>query len=141
MFRLEFGSTRRYCDGMSRRSFLQLGVAGMASVGLPRLLQAKSESAVQTTQRGSFQNLLAMFNTASGPLKDLRVRQAVAEAIDYAGIISALKGSAVAANGFVPNGLIGFDSSITNVTDTIQSVSVTLTNRQGVSSSQSVNLK
>src|SRR5207237_5864814 len=45
MFRLDFGSTRRYCDGMSRRSFLQLGVAGMASLGLPRLLQAQEESA------------------------------------------------------------------------------------------------
>src|SRR5439155_26182990 len=35
----------RYCDGLSRRSFLQLGVAGMASVGLPQLLRAKEESA------------------------------------------------------------------------------------------------
>ena len=32
-------------------------------------------------------------------------------------------------------------TNLTNVTDTIQSVSVTLTNRQGVSSSQTVNLK
>src|SRR5262249_14014085 len=38
----------RYCDGMNRRSFLQLGVAGMANVGLPRLLQAKAASAAQT---------------------------------------------------------------------------------------------
>src|SRR5690242_16481211 len=53
MFRLEFGSTRRYCDGMSRRSFLQLGVAGMASVGLPRLLQAKSESAGSTGSKNT----------------------------------------------------------------------------------------
>ena len=45
MFRLELGSTRRYCDGLTRRSFLQLGVAGMASVGLPRLLRAKADSA------------------------------------------------------------------------------------------------
>jgi hypothetical protein len=44
MIRIDFGSTRRYCDGMSRRSFLQLGVAGMASVGLPRLLQAREQS-------------------------------------------------------------------------------------------------
>jgi hypothetical protein len=44
MFRLDLGSTARYCDGLSRRSFLQLGVAGMASVGLPRLLQAREES-------------------------------------------------------------------------------------------------
>src|SRR5205823_5915091 len=45
MFRLEIGSTRPYCDGMSRRSFLQLGVAGMASVGLPQFLHAKEASA------------------------------------------------------------------------------------------------
>jgi uncharacterized protein (DUF1501 family) len=45
MFRLDLGSTSRYCDGMSRRSFLQLGVAGMASVGLPGLLQARARSA------------------------------------------------------------------------------------------------
>src|SRR5262252_754603 len=46
MFRLDLGSApRRYCDGMSRRSFLQLGVAGMASVGLPQLLRAREQSA------------------------------------------------------------------------------------------------
>ena len=45
MFRLNLETTRRYCDGMSRRSFLQLGVAGMASVGLPQLLRAKEQSA------------------------------------------------------------------------------------------------
>jgi hypothetical protein len=49
MFRLDIGSTRRYCDGMSRRSFLQLGVAGMASVGLPQLLRAREESAGKAT--------------------------------------------------------------------------------------------
>jgi hypothetical protein len=46
MLRIETGSTGKYCDGMSRRSFLQLGVAGMASVGLPSILRAKSASAV-----------------------------------------------------------------------------------------------
>src|ERR1700736_5299109 len=45
MFRLDLGSTGAYCDGMSRRSFLQLGVAGMASVGLPQLLRAREASA------------------------------------------------------------------------------------------------
>src|SRR5438876_12309970 len=44
MIRLDLGSTARYCDGMSRRSFLQLGVAGMATIGLPRLLQAREQS-------------------------------------------------------------------------------------------------
>src|SRR5689334_6435517 len=44
MFRLDLGTTGRYCDGLSRRSFLQLGVAGMASVGLPSLLRAREAS-------------------------------------------------------------------------------------------------
>ena len=34
----------RYCDGLSRRSFVQLGVAGMASVGLGDVLRAKAAS-------------------------------------------------------------------------------------------------
>ena len=32
----------RYCDGISRRSFVQLGVAGMASLGLGDVLKAKA---------------------------------------------------------------------------------------------------
>ncbi|MBI2806284.1 MAG: DUF1501 domain-containing protein [Planctomycetes bacterium] len=45
MFRLDLGSTKKYCDGMSRRHFLTLGVSGMASVGLPSLLRAREQSA------------------------------------------------------------------------------------------------
>jgi hypothetical protein len=45
MFRLDLGRAGRYCDGIDRRSFLQLGVAGLASVGLPRLLSAREQSA------------------------------------------------------------------------------------------------
>jgi hypothetical protein len=48
MFRLDLGSTSHYCDGLSRRSFLQLGVAGLASVGLPELLRAKEQSKQRT---------------------------------------------------------------------------------------------
>jgi len=45
MFRLDLGGTDRYCDGLSRRSFLTLGVAGMASLGLPQILRAREQSA------------------------------------------------------------------------------------------------
>ncbi len=45
MFRLDLGATSRYCDGMNRRSFVQLGVAGMASLGLPQLWRAQQASA------------------------------------------------------------------------------------------------
>jgi hypothetical protein len=44
MFRLDLGATPRVHTGLHRRSFLQLGVAGMASVGLPAILRAKEVS-------------------------------------------------------------------------------------------------
>ncbi len=53
MFRLHLGSTGKYCDGLSRRSFLQLGVAGMASVGLPQLLHAKEATASTGTNKNT----------------------------------------------------------------------------------------
>lgn len=47
MLRINAGTTRKYCDGLSRRNFVQIGVAGMASVGLPAILRAKEESAAR----------------------------------------------------------------------------------------------
>jgi uncharacterized protein (DUF1501 family) len=41
MLRIDAGSSGRYCDGMSRRSFVQLGVAGMAAAGLGDVARAK----------------------------------------------------------------------------------------------------
>ena len=49
MFQLDLGSSGDYCDGRSRRSFLQLGVAGMATLGLPDVLRAKEASAQSPT--------------------------------------------------------------------------------------------
>ena len=40
MFRIDADSSQPYCDGISRRSFLQVGVAGMASVSLANVLRA-----------------------------------------------------------------------------------------------------
>jgi hypothetical protein len=45
MFRLELGSTGRYCDGHSRRSFLQVGLAGLGAASLGHVLRAKEASA------------------------------------------------------------------------------------------------
>jgi hypothetical protein len=42
MFRVDAGKTSRYCDGLNRRSFLQFGVSGMASLGLGDVLRAKA---------------------------------------------------------------------------------------------------
>ena len=51
MFRIDAGPTSRYCDGMSRRSFVQLGVAGMAAAGLPQLARAKELTAQGTGEK------------------------------------------------------------------------------------------
>ena len=41
MLRIDAGRGGRYCDGMSRRSFVQLGVAGMAAASLGDVARAK----------------------------------------------------------------------------------------------------
>jgi hypothetical protein len=48
MFRVEGGKSRAYCDGCSRRHFLQIGVAGMASASLATVLRARAEAAAVT---------------------------------------------------------------------------------------------
>ena len=46
MLKIDAGSAPNpYCDGLTRRSFVQLGVAGMASAGLADVLRAKAHSA------------------------------------------------------------------------------------------------
>ena len=46
MLKIDAGSTPNpYCDGLTRRSFVQLGVAGVASAGLADVMRAKAMSA------------------------------------------------------------------------------------------------
>ena len=51
MFQIDLGRSPHYCDGLHRRSFLRLGVAGLASLGLPQILKAKTEFAAATGTR------------------------------------------------------------------------------------------
>ena len=51
MLRVDLGWAGPYCDGLTRRSFLQLGVAGLASVGLPQLLRAREVSADRVARK------------------------------------------------------------------------------------------
>ena len=44
MFRIDAGANGRYCDGLSRRSFVQLGVAGLGAASLANVLAAKEAS-------------------------------------------------------------------------------------------------
>ena len=73
----------------------------------------KSNPDLQVVETPSFQNLVALLHTASGPLKDLNVRKAVAKAFDINGIVSALGGSVVPAKGVIPQGLLGYSDSLT----------------------------
>ena len=73
----------------------------------------RSDQNLKVVETPSFQNLVALLNTASGPLADLNVRQAVAKAFDGAGVAGALGGSVVAAKGVIPQGLIGYNDSLT----------------------------
>ena len=98
---------------------LQSGEVTFVSRFSPTVFQSlKASKNIQTSQSPSFQNIVAMLNTASGPLADVRVRQALADAIDYQGIITALKGSVVAAHGVIPQGLLGYSPDINQTTDT-----------------------
>src|SRR5690606_26644442 len=62
---------------------------------------------LRTSDRPSFTTALMLFNTAQGPLKDIRVRKAVQKAIPYEGLIKALGPSVAPASGVIPEGLLG----------------------------------
>src|SRR5687768_5346630 len=46
MLRIDAGPTPKYCDGLTRRNFVQLAMSGMASISLPALLRAKAAAAI-----------------------------------------------------------------------------------------------
>jgi peptide/nickel transport system substrate-binding protein len=74
----------------------------------PQLWQSfQNKEGFTTTDSSSWQTLLAMLNTQSGPLADPRVRQAVAKGVDWAGMMTALHGAAQQISGIVPPGLWG----------------------------------
>ena len=61
MLRIDTGGTGRYCDGMSRRSFVQLGVAGMASVGLADVLKARAMSTTSSGATGKAESAILIW--------------------------------------------------------------------------------
>src|SRR4026209_495744 len=47
----ETASSRRYCDGMSRRNFIRIGALGMGGLALPQLLQAEAASGLRRSHK------------------------------------------------------------------------------------------
>lgn len=51
MLRLSGGQTPKYCDGVNRRNFLQIGLTGLGSMSLPGLLRAREATAAATGKK------------------------------------------------------------------------------------------
>ena len=64
----------------------------------------KGDSSISTVASPSWQNLLGQLNVKA---LSLPVRQAILYAIDYRGMIAALRGAGVQSSGIVPPGLLG----------------------------------
>src|SRR3954462_834410 len=44
-------SSRRYCDGVSRRNFIKIGALGMGGLALPQLLNAEASSGLRHSHK------------------------------------------------------------------------------------------
>src|ERR1044072_2587152 len=44
-------SSRRYCDGVSRRNFIKIGALGMGGLALPQLLKAEAASGIRRSHK------------------------------------------------------------------------------------------
>ena len=45
------GQSARFCDGVSRRSFLKIGALGLGGLALPQLLQAEAKSGLRQSHK------------------------------------------------------------------------------------------
>ncbi len=105
-------------DANTAWQLLQSGEVDYVPFLTPQLFaKAKTTSSVQTSEGSTFQNLVSLFNTASGPTKDVNVRKALQLAIDYTGLVSSLDGAGQASSGVVPEGLLGYTAGLEGKTD------------------------
>jgi peptide/nickel transport system substrate-binding protein len=104
-------------EATTAAQLLRSGQATIVERMTPQLWQTfQGQDGFATSDQPSWQTLLAMLNTSSGPLADENVRQAVASAIDYDGMIAALHGGAEQISGYVPPGLWGHSDDLSNPT-------------------------
>jgi hypothetical protein len=84
MFRISAGRTGKYCDGFSRRDFVQIGLAGMGSLALPQILKAREDSAQLGTPSKNTSVILIWLDGGPGHM-DMYDMKPVAPA-EYRGI-------------------------------------------------------
>jgi hypothetical protein len=61
------GSTSRWCDGVSRREFLQIGGLGAAGLALPELFRARAQAATTPAARGGRAKACILLFMGGGP--------------------------------------------------------------------------
>jgi peptide/nickel transport system substrate-binding protein len=102
-------------DASSRREQLAKGDVDLVdTIGAAEAVHyaALPGVALQETDASNTLNFLTL-NTKRGPLQDVRVRKAIAAAIDYASIRDRLlKGNAILLNGPIPPGVPGHDADL-----------------------------
>ncbi|HZE71807.1 MAG TPA: ABC transporter substrate-binding protein [Pyrinomonadaceae bacterium] len=98
-------------------SQFRAGRFSLASELLPadaEVLRRDPEFASSYREIPSLTTYYAVFNTRRGPLKDKRLRQTLAQAIDVAAVVRQTVGRlGVPAQGLIPPGLLGHDSAFT----------------------------
>src|SRR5258707_15797687 len=117
MFRLDLGQSSRYCDGLNRRSFLSLGVAGMASLGLPKILKAKEESAKSLGQTKNTNVILLWLDGGPGHMDMYDMKPDAPK--EYAGIWKPIRSKVP---GFDVTELYPKQAKITNLFSMIRSL-------------------
>jgi peptide/nickel transport system substrate-binding protein len=105
-------------DANTAAQLLRAGDVTMVQRMTPQLWASfEGQDGFQTTSAPSWQTLLGMLNTQTGPLADERVRDALSEAIDYQGLMAALQGAGEPLSGYVPPGLWGHTDGLTPAQD------------------------
>ncbi len=102
-------------EATTAAQLLRSGQVSFVARMTPQLFDTfKDDPNFTTVEASSWQNLLGLLNTQSGPLADSTVRQAVAYGVDYQGILAALKGAVAPSSGVVPPGLWGHFDDLPN---------------------------
>ncbi|MCQ4210948.1 ABC transporter substrate-binding protein [Streptomyces longispororuber] len=79
----------------------------------PQLLDTlRGRPDLRVYERPSWQTLIGLMNTQKKPLDDIRVRQAVANALDYQELVKASRGALVASDGVIPKGMFGHTTTL-----------------------------
>ena len=107
-------TVRFIADGTARRQALQNGDIDGYDLVAPADVATLEDGGFQIQNRPAFNILYLGINQAFAPLGDLRVRQAIAHAIDREAVVkNALPEGTTVATQFMPSNVIGYNEDVT----------------------------